>query len=79
MEKVMRITTLVDLSVFPGPFCFRRLRQCLPDGSVEDGDAENIPLRSDPAPQSGVAVHTTFFRGRDENQGQGHNEGDPVA
>ena len=54
-------------------------RQDLPDRPVEDGDAENVPLRRDPTPQRRVSVHTPLFGRRNEEQNQGDDEGGPVA
>lgn len=50
-----------------------------PDRSVERRNAEDVPPRAHPAPQRCVPIHLAFFRGLNEDEGEGDDEGNPIA
>lgn len=50
-----------------------------PNRPVEDGNAENVPLRRGPAPQRCVSKHAPLLGCADKDHGDGDDEGNPVA
>lgn len=56
-----------------------RLECCLPDRTVEGNDAPDIPLRTHPAPQGCITVHSLALPVLDEDVNKGRNERDSIA
>ncbi len=59
--------------------CEGRKGAILPNRAVESSNAEDIPVRRHPAPQSCVTVHTSLLRRRDKDEGERNNERYSVA